>query len=480
MGLSRPMAARLSRPLTVGLAQPGSGKAALVALEATLRTAGVWDKLSVLQVYAQADTTVAAKNLINPAGGPTASLVGAPTFTPFKGWATNGSSQYVNTGWTPSNDAKFLQDDGTQGVWSNYGASGSGGNRGAYGPGPTPRAGDLLGFSGAAPATAGFNIIMNANYITSQWNVNGGWMHGASAMTRTDANTVKLHTQGILQATNPANASVGRAPVAYWLGALNNNGSPQNYGQTAHGAFFAGQSLSDGEHLALSNALDTYMAAVGNKVTPLVGWGDSLSNGTYYVGAAQQSDATGRAFRRFVSRGNSGETSAQIATRMLADTTYNSYVQVIWAGRNDINNSSQTVDTASIKSNVAAMVAAARARSGKYLVVGVTNGNIAVSGSFNLTNSEATGTAIWTGVTQLNTDLAALYAPNFLDIRALLVAQGALGDVDDQADQALDVPPRHLMQDDVHYTAVPVAPYAYSGQSFYGKQIELKLEALGY
>lgn len=462
------------------LGSGGGGADPRATLEATLRAAGVWAKLSVLQVYAAADAATAAKNMIDPVGGPTASLVGAPTFTPFKGWATNGSSQYVNTGWNPSTDAKFLQDDGTQGIYSNLGASGTGTNRGTWGPGPTPRAGTSLGFSGAAPATAQFNILANANYATSQWNPTGAWMHGASAMTRTDASTVKLHTQGVLRATNVANASVGRAPGAYWLGALNNNGSPDNYGVTSHGAFWAGQSFTDADHLVLSNALDVLMASVGNVVTPLVGWGDSLSNGTHYVGAAQQSDATGRAFRRFVSKGNSGETSAQIAVRMLADTTYNSYVQVIWAGRNDINNTNQTVDVASIKSNVAAMVAAARARSGKFLVVGVTNGNIAVNGGFNLTNSEASGTPIWTAVTQLNTDLAALYAPNFLDIRSILVAQGALGDVDDQADMALDVPPRHLMLDDVHYTSVPVSPYAYSGQNYYGKQIELKLQALGY
>jgi hypothetical protein len=281
----------------------------------------------------------------------------------------------------------------------------------------------------------------------------------------------EIYAQGIRRATNSAYASTIRPTVSMFDGALNNAGTPFGYFIDSIGAFFAGGSLTEAQHLILSDALATYMRAVGNYVTPLVAWGDSLSNGTFSRGVGIQSDATGRAFRYVDEQGNSGETTSQIASRMLADTTHHDLVQSMWPGRNDINNAAQTVDVTAIKAGNASMVAAAQVRSNKYVVLGVTNANINAGALYS--NSEAVGTPIGDAVVALNNDLAALYGDHFLDIRSLIVSQGLLGDANDQADAAAGVPPRSKMDDDVHFSAA-------FHNSYIGPQIELKLQALGY
>lgn len=207
--------------------------------------------------------------------------------------------------------------------------------------------------------------------------------------------------------------------------------------------------------------------------TPLIGWGDSLSAGnTWYQGAEAQSMSLGTRYPRLtVVQGASGQNSTQIKDRMVGDATYNSGIQVIWVGRNDINNPAQTVASSTILANVALMVAAAQARSNKYIVLSVTNANLNAPGTL-LANSEASGTSIHSALISMHATLASTYGSNYLDIRSLLVAKGLTGDANDQADAAADVPPRSLMADDIHYLP--------AGYAFIGRQIETKAESLGY
>ena len=453
-------------------------KTAINTLVRSLKAAAVWSKLSVLHVYAAHSAQAANLNWIKPASGPTAAIQGgSPVFTPDKGWSTDGAASFLTTGWTPSTDATFALNAATVGYWSNQQTTGQGNGGGVYDSGPSV----IIGMSGVA--TPAYNITINTANGTSTWSTGNttGNTVGVTAVTRADANTVKLYNGGALALTNAANASTSKPAKPYWIGAQNVGGSPFYYAITSYGAFFAGGLLVDADHAALSAALTAYMQAIGNIGTPLVGWGDSLSNGSWYNGAMKQADATARTARFTVSQGNSGETSAQIATRMLADTLYVNDVQVIWAGRNDISNAAQTVNSSSILSNVASMVAAAQARSGKYIVISVTNANIGnPRGSLGYTNSEASGTTIYNAVIAVNNTLASLYGSHYLDLRSLIVAQGAFGDSNDQADRLLDVPPRNLMADQVHFGSIAYSPYTFSGVEFNGRQIELKLESLGY
>ena len=93
----------------------------------------------------------------------------------------------------------------------------------------------------------------------------------------------------------------------------------------------------------------------------MAAWGDSLTLGnqdgsgtTYPAVLATNTGST------IYNGGVGGDTSTQIATRMLAAPQYNGYITLIWSGRN--NFSSQ----ATILADIASMVAAC---TGQYLVL---------------------------------------------------------------------------------------------------------------
>jgi hypothetical protein len=98
--------------------------------------------------------------------------------------------------------------------------------------------------------------------------------------------------------------------------------------------------------------------------------------------------------------------SVSVATAPFqADVVSPGAYTIIWAGRNNY------AAAATVKADIAAMVAAVG--SSRYLVLGIPNCDF---------TSEYSGQASYTGILQLNTDLAALYPGHFLDPRPYLVA----------------------------------------------------------
>lgn len=169
----------------------------------------------------------------------------------------------------------------------------------------------------------------------------------------------------------------------------------------------------------------------------LVMWGDSLTAGTGATGLETRwTTLLARSYhpdRHFVNFGIGGETSTQIATRMLADTAYKAATTIIWAGRNNYT------DPTTVKADIAAMVASLTTT--RFLVLSVLNGNYA---------SEYSGQSGYNTIVQLNTDLAAVYGTSFLDIRTPLVASYDAGTPQDVTDFGRDIPPSTKRFDEIH------------------------------
>jgi lysophospholipase L1-like esterase len=156
-------------------------------------------------------------------------------------------------------------------------------------------------------------------------------------------------------------------------------------------------------------------------------WGDSFTD----IGAPWFQNALPKFGMHY--GGYTGETSTQIKVRMLARPDRHNDISIIWVGRNNFSSPS------TVKADIAEMVAAL-ASPKRFLIVSVFNG----------TTEPAPG-ANYNTIITLNNELAALYGPNYLDARALLVAAYNPALPQDVIDRNNDVPPLSLRADTLHY-----------------------------
>ena len=140
--------------------------------------------------------------------------------------------------------------------------------------------------------------------------------------------------------------------------------------------------------------------------------------------------------REIFNGGAGGETSTQIATRMLADTAgHNTWINVFWYGQNN------NTEPAKIKSDIAASVSNLAPGNTRFVVLSVVNKAIP---------EESRGGPIYAMIVQLNNELAALYPQNYMDIRTVLVNQYDPANPQEAADFQNDVPPSSLRGDVIH------------------------------
>jgi hypothetical protein len=159
----------------------------------------------------------------------------------------------------------------------------------------------------------------------------------------------------------------------------------------------------------------------------IAAWGDSLtagSGGTPYPAQLQNLNA-----RVIYNGGGGGDTSTQIATRFLADSTHRSWQTIIWAGRD--NFTSQATVLADIASIVAALPTPKH-----FLVLSVINGDYS--------GLEYSGQTNYNKIIALNAALAAAYPSNYLDVRVALIAAYNPGNAQDVIDHGNDVTPSSL------------------------------------
>ncbi|MDB4917570.1 MAG: hypothetical protein JWM95_5214, partial [Gemmatimonadetes bacterium] len=142
-------------------------------------------------------------------------------------------------------------------------------------------------------------------------------------------------------------------------------------------------------------------------------------------------------------RGVSGQTASQIVGRFFADTAPPHDVAIFWLGRNDMGDPGRVGEAAhpdTVKKYLAQAIAALSGDK-RFLVLSVLNGDFP---------DEQSGQSRYAAIVLLNTDLAAKYPANFIDVRTMLVAAANAAMATDMANQAADVPPASLRFDELH------------------------------
>ena len=182
-------------------------------------------------------------------------------------------------------------------------------------------------------------------------------------------------------------------------------------------------------NLGLTYATDGEIAS--NTNINIAAWGDSLTAGT--GGTSYRDLLAFQAGYSIYNGGVGGETSTEIKDRMLMDTARHNLPTVIWAGRNNNNSPAQ------VKSDIAEMVGALSHQN--YVILSILN-----RGS----GDEDQGSLDYNRITQLNTDLSAIYGSRFLDIRERLVSLYDPNIPQDVTDFNNDVPPSSLRHDSLH------------------------------
>ena len=139
----------------------------------------------------------------------------------------------------------------------------------------------------------------------------------------------------------------------------------------------------------------------------IVAWGDSLltnKGGATTTVPAQITQATGY----YVYNGGvAGQTSTQIAGRMLTSGALLNYPTIIWAGYNDYNSPTQ------VESDIASMVASLGANE-NYLILAIINSGGAVA--------QESGGSDYNNIVAINSYLASTYGARFLDVRSFLIS----------------------------------------------------------
>jgi hypothetical protein len=151
-------------------------------------------------------------------------------------------------------------------------------------------------------------------------------------------------------------------------------------------------------------------------------WGDSY---TYNLSTILPTTLTDKSVYVY---GVSGETSTQIASRMIAASNTHDFITIIWAGRNNHDS------VATVEADIASMVAALGTNS-NFLILSVLNGEIV---------DEYLGGSSYTNIIAINDYLATTYPNNYYDIRSYLVSQYDPNVPQDVIDLGHDIVPSSL------------------------------------
>lgn len=189
-----------------------------------------------------------------------ASAVAAPTFTADAGYAFNGTTQYLNTGFIPSTHG--INCTGTNqrlGVYERTNVS-------------------ALGFSAATlDAATRVLAINNRNGTVATVRHNSAGVditlgtadsRGLKAASRASGGTtVKLYDRGVKLTDGTATSPGSAAPTrSIYIGAVNNAGTAASFRAASIGFVVVGGPLSDAQELAQYNAVQAWATAVGANV----------------------------------------------------------------------------------------------------------------------------------------------------------------------------------------------------------------------
>lgn len=205
------------------------------------------------------------------------------------------------------------------------------------------------------------------------------------------------------------------------------------------------------EYTVFPDRLLEKIAAGASSLAMIACWGDSLTDGAGGSGINYPAVVSSALGRSVYEGGVGGQTSSQILTRILADTSHRDWTSVFWMGRNNYAAAQTVVE------DILDGISHLTPSTSRFLVLSVLNGNYSTSqGDFM---DEWQGGAAYDKIISLNSELGLTFGHSYVDIRRYLIDYG-LRDAgisptaQDLIDIGHDVVPLSLRSDKIHLNAL--------------------------
>ena len=185
--------------------------------------------------------------------------VAAPTFTIARGYAFNGTTQYLDTGHIPATHGSGRGTDQRLGAYEITNVNSAG-----YSAGTVDAAVRTLAINNRSGTTA----LGRANTAVQSFTLGVADSRALKAVSRTGGSlTVKLYDRGVKLTDTTAAYTATAAPTrAVYIGAVNNAGTAASFRAASVGMVVVGGALSDAQELAQYNAMQALATARGANV----------------------------------------------------------------------------------------------------------------------------------------------------------------------------------------------------------------------
>ncbi|MCW5719329.1 MAG: hypothetical protein KIS68_16035 [Bauldia sp.] len=245
------MNAEAEAVVTAMAMQPNNARKLLIdTFVGALKAAGVWSKIDAMWVLAAHDEQAARLNWKSP-GTFTLTRVNGPTFMTDRGFAGDGSTSYLDTGWDASNDGVQLTQNDAH--ISSYQRNSSGNTFAAF---VQQTNGSRLGVMNRATANQDKVNVNSTTAIPSSSTVGSHPQHMLGR--RNDGTNASAVRDGV--SMGAPEAATSSSPLSTDL-SFGKAGTLYMSSQMAGGS--VGAYLDDTEALAFYNAWRDYMVAVG-------------------------------------------------------------------------------------------------------------------------------------------------------------------------------------------------------------------------
>lgn len=225
-----------------------------------LKTGDIWDDLDAMWIMRAPDSQ--AGKLEAKSAGASFTLVDtghAPTFTAARGWAGNGTSQYLDTTWDPTNNGvNFTLNSATMGVYlePSVGADTASNSAIAIGEGGTTNTGMHL-----APRAASDLVRGRSNSAVAAWGASTT-RYGLTVFDRSASNLTTAYRDGSsVGTTSTASNAISSADI--YICCQNNSGAA-NYVDNRIGLAFVGGTLGSTKQADLDTAWDAFVTATAS------------------------------------------------------------------------------------------------------------------------------------------------------------------------------------------------------------------------
>lgn len=216
----------------------------------TLLREGIWPKLDILAIEANYEDATSRLNWKGDSF--TLTPVSSPSFLRDRGWVSNGTSSYLDTGYAPGVSAGVAaQNDFCMGIWYNTGNTSN-----ALDAGNTN-----CSINGIANLSAWSARCMNVTPLafSSTLALSGEY---SLCINRVAAGNYQGYVNGVLDGSQ-TQASAAPVSASIFIGARNNAGTPVSWVARRERALWAGAALTAGQIAAMHAALRVWMTGVG-------------------------------------------------------------------------------------------------------------------------------------------------------------------------------------------------------------------------